>query len=255
MGRIPWRAIVFGYSSPRTCSCCVRPWSACCRRRATWRWWRQVADGARIVGAALECSPDVAIIDTGLPDVDGVDASAQLREKLPGCRVLIPHGTHRPGPTSQSAACAGRRVPAQGRAGFGSDRGGSVRRGRRAGDRLRSCGGDVGSAAEPADPAGDRGTAAVGNRRAAGRDRSTVATDVRSADGAATPVANSATSSKRPSGSGPALMCPFVRSPMPISPEPRRSGPVNVMGGTPSLTTRRRTRPYAEVIAIVQVRA
>jgi two-component system, NarL family, response regulator DesR len=57
----------------------------------------QVADGARIVEAALECSPDVAIIDIGLPGVDGVDASAQLREQLPGCRVLILTGLTGPG--------------------------------------------------------------------------------------------------------------------------------------------------------------
>jgi two-component system response regulator DesR len=49
----------------------------------------EVADGARIVQAALEHAPDVAIIDIGMPGIDGVEASAELRVKLPGCRVLI----------------------------------------------------------------------------------------------------------------------------------------------------------------------
>jgi len=57
----------------------------------------EVADGARIVAAVLECSPDVAIIDIGMPGVDGVEASAQLQEKLPSCRVLILTGLTGPG--------------------------------------------------------------------------------------------------------------------------------------------------------------
>lgn len=49
----------------------------------------QVADGARIVPTAQRYAPDVAILDIGMPGIDGVEASAQLREALPGCRVLI----------------------------------------------------------------------------------------------------------------------------------------------------------------------
>src|SRR5665213_140008 len=48
-----------------------------------------LADGAKIVPTALECLPDVAIIDIGLPGVDGIEAAEELREKLPACRVLI----------------------------------------------------------------------------------------------------------------------------------------------------------------------
>jgi two-component system response regulator DesR len=49
----------------------------------------EVADGARIVATALEYVPDVAIIDIGMPGVDGVEASEELRDKLPSCRILI----------------------------------------------------------------------------------------------------------------------------------------------------------------------
>jgi two-component system, NarL family, response regulator DesR len=48
-----------------------------------------LADGAKIVSTALECLPDVAIIDIGLPGLDGIEAAEELREKLPACRVLI----------------------------------------------------------------------------------------------------------------------------------------------------------------------
>jgi len=48
-----------------------------------------LADGAKIVPTALKCLPDVAIIDIGLPGVDGIEAAEELREKLPACRVLI----------------------------------------------------------------------------------------------------------------------------------------------------------------------
>jgi two-component system, NarL family, response regulator DesR len=45
--------------------------------------------GDAIVPAALHSRPDVAVIDIELPGVDGLTAAAQLRDRLPGCRVLI----------------------------------------------------------------------------------------------------------------------------------------------------------------------
>jgi two-component system, NarL family, response regulator DesR len=49
----------------------------------------EVADGAVIVPTALRHTPDVAIIDVGMPGLDGVEAAALLREELPTCRILI----------------------------------------------------------------------------------------------------------------------------------------------------------------------
>ena len=56
-----------------------------------------LGSGNRIVPAALEHRPDVAVIDIELPGVDGLTAAAELRERLPECRVLILTGLGRPG--------------------------------------------------------------------------------------------------------------------------------------------------------------
>lgn len=55
-----------------------------------------VASGSQIVPAALEHRPDVALLDIGLPGVDGLTAAAELAGRLPGCRVLILTGLDDP---------------------------------------------------------------------------------------------------------------------------------------------------------------
>jgi len=57
----------------------------------------QVADGRRIVEAAVEHRADVAVLDIELPGRGGLDAAADLREALPSCRVLIVTTFGRPG--------------------------------------------------------------------------------------------------------------------------------------------------------------
>ncbi|WP_308403804.1 response regulator transcription factor [Streptomyces rhizoryzae] len=57
----------------------------------------QVAAGDRIVAAALETRPDVALLDIELPGRSGLDAAADLRERLPSCKVLIVTTFGRPG--------------------------------------------------------------------------------------------------------------------------------------------------------------
>ncbi|OCC11760.1 LuxR C-terminal-related transcriptional regulator [Streptomyces sp. PTY087I2] len=57
----------------------------------------EVERGDKILSAALEARPDVAIIDIGLPVLDGLSAAALLAEELPGCRVLILTSLTRPG--------------------------------------------------------------------------------------------------------------------------------------------------------------
>ncbi|MEU7059363.1 response regulator transcription factor [Streptomyces sp. NPDC046197] len=57
----------------------------------------QVSAGDAIVGAALAHRPDVALLDIELPGRSGLDAAAELREQLPGCRVLILTTFGRPG--------------------------------------------------------------------------------------------------------------------------------------------------------------
>jgi DNA-binding NarL/FixJ family response regulator len=48
-------------------------------------------DGARALDAILRTAPDVAVVDTGLPSVDGVDLCGRIAEARPevGTRVLL----------------------------------------------------------------------------------------------------------------------------------------------------------------------
>ena len=57
----------------------------------------QVDRGDRVVESALKTSPDVALLDIEMPGQDGITAAAELRSKLPSCRVLILTVFGRPG--------------------------------------------------------------------------------------------------------------------------------------------------------------
>jgi two-component system, NarL family, response regulator DesR len=57
----------------------------------------QVERGDRVVEAALKSQPDVALLDIEMPGQDGITAAAELRERLPSCRVLILTVFGRPG--------------------------------------------------------------------------------------------------------------------------------------------------------------
>ncbi len=50
-----------------------------------------------VLAAAMEKKPDVALLDIEMPGGDGLAAAAGLREKLPGCRVLMLTTFGRPG--------------------------------------------------------------------------------------------------------------------------------------------------------------
>ncbi|RMB87011.1 response regulator transcription factor [Streptomyces shenzhenensis] len=70
----------------------------------------QVAAGDAIVDAALLHRPDVALLDSELPGMSGLEAAAELRAQAPDCRVLILTTFGRPGQL--------RRAMAAGAAGF-----------------------------------------------------------------------------------------------------------------------------------------
>lgn len=53
--------------------------------------------GDTIVAAALAAAPDVAVLDIGLPGMDGLSAAAELHQALPECRTLVLTGMTRPG--------------------------------------------------------------------------------------------------------------------------------------------------------------
>lgn len=57
----------------------------------------QVSSGEEVVPEALKVRPDVALLDVEMPGGSGISAAADLREKLPGCRVLILTTFGRPG--------------------------------------------------------------------------------------------------------------------------------------------------------------
>jgi two-component system response regulator DesR len=57
----------------------------------------EVENGDDIVPEARRHRPDVAVIDIDLPGTDGLTASANLREELPECHVLILTSMGRPG--------------------------------------------------------------------------------------------------------------------------------------------------------------
>ncbi|GII78877.1 DNA-binding response regulator [Sphaerisporangium rufum] len=57
----------------------------------------QVAAGDAVLPAALEHRPDVALLDIEMPGRGGLEVAADLRDRLPGCRVLILTTFGRPG--------------------------------------------------------------------------------------------------------------------------------------------------------------
>ena len=57
----------------------------------------QVERGDRVLDEAVRARPDVALLDIEMPGKDGIAAAAELREKVPACRVLILTVFGRPG--------------------------------------------------------------------------------------------------------------------------------------------------------------
>lgn len=52
----------------------------------------EARDGLQAVGEAERLQPDVALLDAGLPNGDGIRATMLIRERVPGCRVLVLSG-------------------------------------------------------------------------------------------------------------------------------------------------------------------
>ena len=49
----------------------------------------EVSSGDRVVAAAREQRPDVALLDIEMPGIDGIEAAAALRREVPDCTPLI----------------------------------------------------------------------------------------------------------------------------------------------------------------------
>ncbi|MEO7002407.1 MAG: response regulator transcription factor [Ktedonobacterales bacterium] len=57
----------------------------------------EVTRGDEVTPAALEHTPDVALLDIEMPGMTGLDAAAELHKQLPTCKVLILTTFGRPG--------------------------------------------------------------------------------------------------------------------------------------------------------------
>jgi DNA-binding NarL/FixJ family response regulator len=57
----------------------------------------RVETGDRVLAAALDARPDVALLDIEMPGRSGLDVAADLRSQLPGCKVLMLTTFGRPG--------------------------------------------------------------------------------------------------------------------------------------------------------------
>ncbi len=57
----------------------------------------QAGSGAEVLALATAHRVDVALLDIQMPGMDGLQAAAQLRDHLPGCKVLMVTTFDRPG--------------------------------------------------------------------------------------------------------------------------------------------------------------
>ena len=57
--------------------------------RPGWRVVGEAVNGREAVRKAVELKPDVAVIDIGMPELDGVEAARQIREASPNTKVLV----------------------------------------------------------------------------------------------------------------------------------------------------------------------
>jgi DNA-binding NarL/FixJ family response regulator len=54
-----------------------------------WKVVAEASDGKEAIEKAIETKPDVAVIAYGLPLINGIDVTAQIRQQLPNTEVVI----------------------------------------------------------------------------------------------------------------------------------------------------------------------
>jgi DNA-binding NarL/FixJ family response regulator len=57
--------------------------------RPNWTVVAEAGDGREAVRATVELEPDVAVLDVGMPLLNGIEATRQIARKVPGVHVLI----------------------------------------------------------------------------------------------------------------------------------------------------------------------
>ena len=59
------------------------------RSRRGWRVVGEATNGREAVQKAIELKPDVAVVDIGMPELDGIEVTRQIRTSAPEIRVLV----------------------------------------------------------------------------------------------------------------------------------------------------------------------
>jgi DNA-binding NarL/FixJ family response regulator len=57
--------------------------------RPGWTVVGEATNGREAVQKAIELKPDVAVVDIGMPELDGVEVTRQIREAVPNTKVLV----------------------------------------------------------------------------------------------------------------------------------------------------------------------
>ena len=57
--------------------------------RPEWKVVAEASDGREAVRLAEECKPDIAIVDIGMPLLNGIETTRQIIERSPSTRVLV----------------------------------------------------------------------------------------------------------------------------------------------------------------------
>jgi DNA-binding NarL/FixJ family response regulator len=57
--------------------------------RNGWRVVGEAANGREALEKALQLKPDVAVVDIGMPELDGVEVTRQIRDAVPDTKVLV----------------------------------------------------------------------------------------------------------------------------------------------------------------------
>jgi DNA-binding NarL/FixJ family response regulator len=57
--------------------------------RLGWRVVAEAANGREAVAKAIELKPDVAVVDIGMPELNGIEATRQIRDAVPETKILV----------------------------------------------------------------------------------------------------------------------------------------------------------------------
>src|SRR5580658_6242562 len=57
--------------------------------RCGWRVVGEASNGREAIEKTIELKPDVALVDIGMPELDGVEAVRQIRQAAPDTKILV----------------------------------------------------------------------------------------------------------------------------------------------------------------------